>query len=182
MSRRRSAWLFALFASAAGFASAIEVHHLAPAERIVLDGKLDEPAWALAKPVDEFWENSPQDKIPAKVRTEARFLYDAQALYVGVRAFDPDMSRLRAPFARRDNVLADQDMIVLFIDPVGNRKFAHFFRVNPRGSIGDGLFNEDTGTEDFSPDIEFDVVTGRFDGGWTAEFRKIGRASCRERV
>lgn len=163
--------LLALLVGASGFASAIEVHHLAPGEKIVLDGKLDEPAWARAPVMDQFWEYAPQEKVPAKVRTEARFAYDKNALYVGIRAFDPDMSKVRAPFARRDNVLADQDMIVLFVDPVGNRKFAHFFRVNPRGSIGDGLFNDDTMNEDFSPDIEFDVVTGVFDGGWTAEFR-----------
>src|SRR5204863_1512721 len=30
--------------------------------------------------------------------------------------------------------------------------------------------NEDSGAEDFSPDFDFEVVTGRFDGGWTAEF------------
>ena len=62
-------------------------------------------------------------------------------------------------------------MIDLFIDPVGNRKFAHFIRVNPRGVIGDGLYNEDTSLEDFSPDFDIEVVTGRFEGGWTAEFR-----------
>ena len=144
---------------------------LAPAEKIVLDGNLDEPAWARARPLERFFEIAPQDKIEAKVRTEARFAYDAQALYVAVRAHDPDMTRLRAPFARRDNVLSDQDMIVLFVDPVGARKFAHFFRVNPRGSVGDGLYNEDSASEDFSPDFAFEVVTGRFEGGWTAEFR-----------
>ena len=90
---------------------------------------------------------------------------------MAVRAHDPDLSQLREPFARRDNVLADQDMIVLFVDPVGTRKFAHFFRVNPRGTIGDGLYNEDTGSEDFSPDFDCEVVTGRFEGGWTAELR-----------
>ena len=168
---RLSPWLLALLLGAAGFACAIEVHHLAPGEKIVLDGKLDEPAWQRAPLLDKFWEVSPQDKTAAKVRTEARFAYDRHALYVGIRAFDPDPSRLRAPFARRDNVLSDQDMIVVNIDPVGNRKFAHFFRVNPRGSIGDGLYNEDTTTEDFSPDVEFEVVTGVFEGGWTAEFR-----------
>jgi hypothetical protein len=68
-------------------------------------------------------------------------------------------------------VLADQDMIVPFVDPVGNRKFAHFFRVNSRGSVGDGLYNEDTSNEDFSPDFEFEAVTGRFPGGWTVELR-----------
>jgi hypothetical protein len=164
-------WLLALLLGAGGFACAIEAHHLAPDERIVLDGRLDEPAWQRAPLLDKFWEVAPQAESAPKVRTEARFAYDGQALYVAIRAFDPDMSKLRAPFARRDNVLSDQDMIVVNVDPVGNRKFAHFFRVNPRGSIGDGLFNEDTSNEDFSPDIEFEVVTGRFDEGWTAEFR-----------
>lgn len=151
--------------------AAIEVLRLAPGESPVLDGRLDEPAWSRATPLERFWEVFPNAETEPRVRTEARFAYDKQALYVAVRAWDPDPSQLRAPFARRDNVLADQDMLVLFIDPVGNRKFAHFFRVNPRGSVGDGLYNEDTSNEDFSPDVPFDVATGRFDGGWTAEFR-----------
>ncbi len=158
----------ALWALSAG---AIETYRLAPGERIEVDGRLGDAAWSKAQAFDEFWELFPQDKVAARVRTEARFAYDKAALYVAVKSFDPDVSQLREPFARRDNVLADQDMIVLFVDPVGTRKFAHFFRVNPRGSIGDGLYNEDTGNEDFSPDIEFEVVTGRFEGGWTAEFR-----------
>jgi hypothetical protein len=150
---------------------AIEVLRLAEGERITLDGRLDEPAWQRASAFDRFWQIFPQDKVPAPVRTEVRFAYDRHALYVAIHAHDPDAGQLRAPFTRRDKVFSDQDMIVVNIDPVGNRKFAHFFRVNPRGSIGDGLFNEDTATEDFSPDLEFDVATGRFEGGWTAEFR-----------
>jgi len=152
-------------------AAAIEVAPIASGERITLDGRFDEPVWSRAQLFDRFWELFPNEKVPARVKTDVRFAQDGQALYVALRAFDPDMSQLRAPFARRDKVLSDQDMLVLFIDPVGNRKFAHFFRVNPRGAIGDGLYNEDTGNEDFSPDIEFDVVTGTFEGGWTAEFR-----------
>jgi len=173
MNKRRwlGVGLWAWMLAGAGQAGAIEAHRLPPGETIVLDGKLDEAAWRDAPLMDEFWELFPQDKVKSRVRTEARFVFDKSALYVAVKSFDPDMSQLREPFARRDNVLADQDMIVLFVDPVGTKKFAHFFRVNPRGSIGDGLYNEDTGNEDFSPDFEFEVVTGKFDGGWTAEFR-----------
>ena len=152
-------------------ADAVSVLKLAPGEIIGIDGRLDEPAWQRAPVLDRFWQNFPQAEVEAPVRTEARFASDAHALYVAIRAFDPDMGRLRAPFARRDNVLSDQDMLVLFLDPVGARKFAHFYRVNPRGSVGDGLYNEDSGTEDFSPDFDFEVATGRFEGGWTAEFR-----------
>jgi hypothetical protein len=152
-------------------AAAVEALKLQAGERIVLDGRLDEPAWTRAQALDRFWEIFPNAQTEPRVKTESWFAYDQQALYVAIRAHDPDLSQLRAPFARRDNVLRDQDMIVLFIDPVGNRKFAHFFRVNPRGSIGDGLYNEDTGSEDFSPDFDFEVATGRFEGGWTVEFR-----------
>src|SRR5690348_17093774 len=163
--------LAALTAIWAPRASALEVHPLAPGERITLDGRLDEPAWGEAPVFDRFWDVSPTDHQPARVKTEVRFAHDRDSLYVAVWAHDPDVGELRAPFARRDNVLSDQDMVVLFVDPVGNRKFAHFFRVNPNGSIGDGLYNEDTATEDFSPDLDFDVATARFQGGWTAEFR-----------
>ncbi len=169
--RRIAALALLLLAAAIPAAHAIEAYRLAPGEEIVLDGKLDDAPWGRAKPWDKFYEMSPQDKIEAKVRTEVRFAYDAQALYAAVRAHDPDLGELRAPFARRDNVLADQDMVVLFIDPVGNRKFAHFVRANPRGVIADGLYNEDSGVEDFSPDFDVEVATGRFEGGWTAEFR-----------
>lgn len=158
-------------ATMCGPAMAIEAQRLGEAERIAIDGRLDEAAWARGAWHDRFWEVFPDAQAEARVRTEVRYAYDTHALYVAVRAYDPDVSQLRAPFARRDNVLSDQDMIVVNIDPVGNRKFAHFFRVNPRGSVADGLYNEDTASEDFSPDFEFDVAAGRFDGGWTAEFR-----------
>jgi hypothetical protein len=164
-------WLLAAALAAAGNVHAIEAHRLAAGETIVLDGRLDDGAWSKARPNDRFYEYFPRDRIDAMVRTEVRIAYDREAIYVGVRAHDPDPAKLRAPFARRDNVLSDQDMIQVTIDPAGARKFAHIFRVNPNGSVGDGLFNEDSQNEDFSPDLEFDVVTGPFEGGWTAEFR-----------
>ena len=152
-------------------AHALEARRLQPQERIVLDGRLDDAPWRGAAVHDHFWDVFPEAGRDARVRTEVRVLYDKQALYVGVRAFDPDTTQLREPFARRDNVLQDQDTVALYVDPVGKRKFAQYFRVNPRGSIGDGLYNEDSGFEDPSPDFDFEVATARFEGGWSAEFR-----------
>ncbi len=138
---------------------------------IVLDGKLSEAAWASAPASDQFIENLPQEKTPAKVKTEVRILYDDLALYVGVRAYDPEPSKIVAPLVRRDRVYGTQDNFNIWIDPTGARKFAQFFRVNPRGVLADGVWNEDQTDEDFSPDYEYEAVPALLADGWSAEFR-----------
>ncbi len=146
-----------------------------PDEKIVIDGRLDDPVWQRIAPMSEFYEYRPRDAVAAKYATEARIAYDKHALYVAVTSHDPDISKLDAPLVRRDQVSGSQDLVVLHIDPVGTRKFAQIFRVNAAGAIGDGLFNEDSTNEDFSPDFEFEVRTSTFktatDSGWIAEFR-----------
>ena len=146
-----------------------------PGESITLDGKLDDPVWQRIAPMSEFYEYRPRDSVAARYATDARIAYDKHALYVAVTSHDPDISKLDAPLVRRDQVQGSQDLVVLHIDPVGTRKFAQIFRVNAAGSIGDGLFNEDSTNEDFSPDFEFEVRTSTFSNaggsGWIAEFR-----------
>ena len=144
-------------------------------EKISIDGKLDDAVWQRIAPMSAFFEYRPRDAVAAKYPTDARVAYDRHALYVALTAHDPDISKLDAPLVRRDRVSGSQDLFVLHIDPVGTRKFAQIFRVNAVGAIGDGLFNEDNTSEDFSPDFEFEVRTSTFKNemgsGWIAEFR-----------
>src|SRR3954470_7756586 len=48
---------------------------------IVLDAKLDEPAWKTATPISDFTQLDPDEGKPASQRTEVRFLFDDDALY-----------------------------------------------------------------------------------------------------
>ncbi len=144
---------------------------LLPGEKIRIDGKLDDAVWQRIAPMGEFYEYRPRDAMPAKYATEARIAYDRHALFLALTAHDPDTALLDAPLVRRDRVQGSQDLFAVHIDPAGTRKFAQIFRVNAAGAIGDGLFNEDTTTEDFTPDFEFEVRTARTATGWTAEFR-----------
>ena len=52
---------------------------------ISLDGRLDEEAWTRATPVTDFTQIDPKEGEPATQRTEVRFLYDYESLYVGAR-------------------------------------------------------------------------------------------------
>ena len=171
------AWLPLLFALAAAAQSPAE-RRLSPVtalrleaqEKVVLDGRIDEAFWSRAAAVTDFQEYRPRETA-TPYKTEARIVYDAHALYVAMRAYDPDARLIEAPLVRRDQVFGSQDFFGVYLDPVGSRKFAQIFRVNAAGSIGDGLFNEDTQNEDFSPDFEWDVATARLPDGWSAEFR-----------
>ena len=150
---------------------AITAIALLPGEKITLDGSLDDAVWQRIMPMSEFYEYRPQDAVTAKFATEARIAYDKHALYIGVAASDPEPVKIDAPLVRRDQVRGSQDFFSIHIDPVGTRKFAQIFRFNAAGAIGDGLFNEDSTSEDYSPDFEFEVRTARGATGWTAEVR-----------
>jgi hypothetical protein len=139
-------------------------------QEIKLDGVLDEAIWKNAPAHDAFFQQQPVDKLPAHVRTEVRLAYDSRYLYIAVTAFDPKPEDIRAPFARRDKPSGDQDFIGIMIDPSGAKKSAQMILVNARGAVTDGVFSDSNG-DDYAPDFDFDAVTGRFEGGWTAEVR-----------
>ncbi|MDN3576020.1 DUF5916 domain-containing protein [Chitinimonas viridis] len=150
--------------------AAINALQLGAQQGIKLDGKLDDAAWQTSQRYDTFYEHTPRDKRPAEQPTAMRIAYDKQYLYVALEAIDPNPQEVREPFSRRDKVLGDQDFFVFYLDPAGDGKAAQFFRVNPRGAVGDGMFT-DTGGEDFSPDYDFEAAASRTDTGWTAELR-----------
>jgi hypothetical protein len=139
--------------------------------KITLDGRLDEPDWQRAPMSANFIENMPREKQPARDRTEVRVLYDNDAIYFGVRGYDPAPEKIFAPFVRRDKVFGTMDNFIIWIDPTGAKKFAQFFRVNARGVLADGVWNEDNTDEDWSPDFDFEAVPARLADGWSAEFR-----------
>jgi hypothetical protein len=144
---------------------------LMPGERIVLDGTLSAPAWQRAPVFERSYEIEPVRGHTPTHSMQVRVLYDEHALYVGVNAVDPEPQRIRAPLVRHDLVLRTQDFVVLYIDPIGLRKSAQFFRVSASGSTGDGLHTAANDSEDFSPDFDFDSAVLRHAQGYTVVFR-----------
>src|SRR5512142_1515048 len=111
---------------------------------IVIDGKLNEPAWQAATPITQFTQDQPDEGKPATQRTEVRILYDQDALYIGARMFDSlGRKGIRAPLARRDQLLGGQnqqlttDKIAFVLDPYHNHRDRIWFEVNPAGVRGE---------------------------------------------
>jgi hypothetical protein len=144
---------------------------LAPGESIALDGTLSHPAWQRAPAFGDFVEREPVNGAKPRFATEVRVLAGERALYVGISAFDPQPERIRAPLVRHDGVTRTQDFVALYLDPMGRRKVAQWFRVNAAGSTADGIHTGDDDNEDFSPDFDFDAAAARNAQGYTAVFR-----------
>lgn len=144
---------------------------LAADEQLRLDGRLDHPAWQRAPVFERFVAKYPQPGEAPPQRTQVRLLFDERALYVGITAFDEQPALIRRPLVRHDQVNRTQDFVVVYVDPIGSRRSAQFFRVNAAGSMADGLHTASDDSEDFAPDFDWDAAVAEHAGGWSAVLR-----------
>jgi hypothetical protein len=135
---------------------------------VLLDGKLDEPAWAKAPVFNQFTQAYPNVGRP-DTTTRVRVLYDDDAIYVGVQALDPHPDSIAAQLARRD-AGSYSDRIYVNIDSYHDRRTSFQFSVNPKGVQGDTYFSNDN-QGDNNWDAVWDAGTRIDSEGWTAEFR-----------
>lgn len=136
---------------------------------IVLDGKLNEEIWQQAPAVVDFLQRDPDEGRAPTHRTEARIAYDAEALYVAVRAFDSDSDKIVGILTRRDQ-RSPSDWIRIVVDSYFDRRSAYEFGVNPVGVKTDRYYFND-GQSDDSWDAVWDVEVEKDAEGWRAEFR-----------
>jgi hypothetical protein len=136
---------------------------------VLLDGKLDEAVWSSPAPATAFTQQDPDEGKPATQRTEVRFAYDAEALYIGARMFDTlGAAGVRTRLARRDQDV-EGDWLELVFDTYHDHAGRTVFHVNPSG------VKFDAGQASPNADPSWDPVweaSTRIDSvGWTAEMR-----------
>ncbi|MBI2299692.1 MAG: carbohydrate-binding family 9-like protein [Armatimonadetes bacterium] len=107
--------------------------------RIIVDGKLDEPAWAGAQVIRDFVSpphQDPEKLVPtapyrAHSQTFARLLWDDQKLYLGAELMDGDLY-CDTP-AGHNHSFAYDDIVELFVKPRDDQPFYWEFHVVPSG-------------------------------------------------
>ena len=149
----------------------VQAVRLAAGETLVLDGTMSHPAWRRAPVYDSFVEKDPNFGVVPAQATRVQVLFDDRALYVGVTALDTEPALIRDPIVRADQVNRTQDFIAVYIDAIGSKRSAQFFRVSAAGSMGDGLHTAIDDSEDFSPDFDWDASVQRSAQGYTAVLR-----------
>jgi len=158
---------------------------------ITVDGVLDEGGWGNAEALTRFVQRTPRDGAPATEESEVRVLYDAEALYVGVWAFDSNPSEMIQGERIRDYDLEQSDAVLLIFDTYQDRQNGFVFGTNPQaieydGQVanqgqGGGFFRGGPGQQrqqggsgggfNLNWDGSWTVATSRDGRGWYAEFR-----------
>jgi Domain of unknown function (DUF5916) len=136
-------------------------------ERITLDGRLDESPWQRAIPATDFKEQIPQNGAQPTERTEVRFLYTRDALYMGVTCFDDEPGKLLGNTMKRDEMLGADDRFIWIFDTFLDARNGYYFEMNPSGLMGDALRGANFQNRQWDG-----IWTGRVqrsDMGWTIE-------------
>jgi hypothetical protein len=151
---------------------------------VVVDGRLDEPAWRRAVVLTGFSQFSPVDGVAAQDSTEVLVWYSPTAIHFGVRAFEAHGAP-HATLAQRDHVLDADDNVQLLLGTFHDARRAVLLAVNPLGVQADGTLRE-TFLEpnaswwqrpaarqpaDLSPDFVFESSGRVTDYGYEVEIR-----------
>ncbi len=153
----------------APLAQAVRIH-----EPIVIDGVLDEPVWMTAPAISDFIQTVPNEGAPVSERTEVRFLYDDDNIYVGAWLWDE--GEILTRLARRDAGVPDADFFVVLFDSYHDHRTAYRFATSPSGMKRDeivtgGYGQGGGGFGDTSWDPIWEIRTSITDEGWFVEMR-----------
>ena len=136
----------------------------------VIDGRLIDEAWNMAEPATTFTQRDPDEGRAATERTEIRFLFDDEALYVAAHMFDSEPALITHRMSTRDAGSADADVISIFLDPMHDRLTGAIFRVSAANVQQDSILYNDTWT-DGSWDAVWQSAVTIDEAGWCAEMR-----------
>ena len=138
---------------------------------ITIDGDLSDEGWRGAARVTRWYETQPGDNTDPAVRNVGYLTYDDRFFYAAFEFDDPDPSRIRAPYADRDNIgNGYNDYGGVIVDAGNTGRTATFFVVTPHNIQYDSVTDDASG-EDSSPDFFWESATKISDRGWTLEIR-----------
>ena len=136
---------------------------------LTLDGRLDEALYRDYAPASDFIQNDPKPDTPATEKTDVWVSFDRDNLYVTMRAWESEPSKMIANEMRRDNSnIRENENVGFTIDTFHDGRNSFIFSLNPLGGRSDGQnTNEGNYNADWNP--VWEVKVARFEGGWVAE-------------
>jgi hypothetical protein len=133
----------------------------------LIDGEVDDPAWARAVPFTRFVDSFPTEGAVPADRTEVRVLYDNENIYIGFICHDTQPDQIVRMLGDRDAPPVS-DTVEVSIDVAHDRRTAYLFGVNAAGVQYDRLhFADNQSTAEW--DAVWEARVAARPDGWSAE-------------
>lgn len=134
----------------------------------VIDGDINEAVWNMVEWEGEFIQRQPYEGEEPTQQTSFKMIYDDEAVYLAVRAYDSEPDKIEKRLGRRDDT--DGDWVAVDIDSYYDKRTAFVFMVNAAGVKGDFVISNEYNSDD-SWDPVWYVKVGEDDQGWIAEMK-----------
>src|SRR5262245_49019950 len=138
-------------------------------EKINVDARLDEPAWADAGRATGFTQREPEEGAASSESTEVRVLFDQDNLYFAVIAKDSEASRIIVSELKKDFNVDNGDSFQIVLDTFHDQRNAYQFTINPAGAKWDAQMANEGREVNQSWDGVWYVKSRIQDDGWIAE-------------
>jgi transglutaminase-like putative cysteine protease/predicted esterase len=146
---------------------------------IVIDGKLNDPAWADAPWTEDFVDIQGASKARPRLRTRAKLLWDDDFLYIAAELEEP---HVWATLTNHDSVIFRDPDFEVFIDPKGETEPYYEFEINALNTTWDLLLDKPY-MDGGKPHNEWEIAGAKtavnvrgtlndpadIDAGWTVE-------------
>jgi hypothetical protein len=111
-------------------------------EAPVLDGILDDDAWAFASVIDDLHEVVPDEFTEPSERSIVYVVYTKDALYVAARMYDREPDKISAQVLRQGDFSFGEDSFDVLLDPFNNGRSGYLFDLTANGVRNQALYEK----------------------------------------
>jgi len=136
-------------------------------QKPIFDGFVNDAVWKNVPVANNFFQESPYNGDSASFRTEVKFLYDNNAIYIAAMMYDSAPDSILSEMGLRDNINLNSDYFQVSLAPYNDGINSTMFRITISGVQCDGR----SGME--GVDLNWNGIwsgkTQLLSNGWSAE-------------
>ena len=110
----------------------------------VLDGVLDDDAWAFAAVITDLHQVTPEEFSPPSEDSQFYVVYTKDALYIGARFHDREPDKVGALVLRQGDWSPGEDSMTVMIDPLNKGRNGYAFDLSANGLRNQALYENVT--------------------------------------
>lgn len=137
-------------------------------EAPVIDGHLDDDAWAFGTVIQNLHQINPDEFDPPSEKSVIYVVYTKNALYLAGRFFDSEPEKVTAQVLRQGDFSFGDDSFTIMIDPFNNGRSGYAFDLTANGVRNQAVYANVT-NENWRWTGIWHGAARRDDKGWIAE-------------